>query len=103
MWLTKLHCKCTQPPTSRFSGNWIVCATGSSSTSVDPSESASSEAATVGDDGITSGSKSEGAGDPSGVKNCLSAAVMPCLDKGSEGDGRGRGGIGIGDDEDEEV
>ena len=23
MWLTKLRCKCTQPPTSRFSGNWI--------------------------------------------------------------------------------
>ena len=56
-WLTKLRCKCTQPPTSRFSGNWIVCATGSSSTSVDPSESASSEAAMVGDGGITSGSK----------------------------------------------
>ena len=56
-WLTKLRCRCTQPPTLRFSGNWIVGATGSSSTSVDPSERASSEAATVGDDGITSGSK----------------------------------------------
>ena len=54
-WLTKLRCKCTQPPTLRFSGNWIVCAAGSSSTSVDPSESASSEAATVGDDETTSG------------------------------------------------
>ena len=59
MWLTKLHCKCTQPSTSRFLGSWIVfCATGgSSSTSVDPSERASSEAVTVGDGGVTSCSK----------------------------------------------
>ena len=56
-WLTKLRCKCTHPPTSRFSGNWIVCAAGSSSTSVNPSERASSEAATVGDGRVTSGSK----------------------------------------------
>ena len=96
MWLTKLCCKCTQPPTSRFSGSWIVCTTGSSSTSVDSSERASSEVATVGDDGTTSGSKDEGAGDPSGVKNCLSVANMPSLDKGLKGDGRGRGGIGMG-------
>ena len=66
MWLTKLRCKCTQPLTSMFLGNWMVfCATGSSSsTSVNPSERASSDAATVGDGGVTS---SEGAGDPSGV------------------------------------
>ena len=70
---------------------------------MDPSERASSEAAKVGDDGVTSGSKSEGAGDPSGVKNCLSTATMPSLDEGSEGNGRGRGGIGTGDDEDEEA
>ena len=57
MWLIKSRCGCTQPPTLRFSGNWIVCATGSSSTSIDPSESASSEAATVGDSEVTSGSK----------------------------------------------
>ena len=37
---------------------------GSSSTSVDPSERASSDAATVGDGGVTS---LEGASDPSGV------------------------------------
>ena len=47
-WLTKSRCKFTQPPISRFSGKRIACATGSSSTSVDPSESASSEAAMVG-------------------------------------------------------
>ena len=66
MWLTKLHCKCTQPPTLRFPGSCIVfrATGGSSSTSVDPSERASSDAATVGDGGVTS---SEGAGDPSGV------------------------------------
>ena len=57
MWLTRSCCNCTQPPTLRFSGSWIVCATGSSSTSVDPSERASSEAATVGDGWFTSGSK----------------------------------------------
>ena len=46
MWLTKLRCKCTQPPTSRSLGKWISgCATGSSSASVDPSESASPDAA----------------------------------------------------------
>ena len=56
-WLTKSHCKFTQPPISRFSGSLIACATGSSSTSVDPSERASSEAATVGDGEATSGSK----------------------------------------------
>ena len=43
----------------------VFCGTGSSSsTSVDPSERASSDAVTVGDDGASS---SEGAGDPSGV------------------------------------
>ena len=57
----------------------------------------------MGDDGTTSGSKEEGAGDPSGVKNCLSVANMPSLDKGSKGDGRGQGGIRIGDNEDEDV
>ena len=76
---------------------------GSSSTLVDPSESASSEAVTVGDDGTTSGSKWEGARDPSGVKNCSSMATVPSSDEGSEGDGKRREGIGIGDDEDEEV
>ena len=46
----------------------MFCATGgSSSTSVDPSDSASSDAATVGDGGVTSGSKLEGADDPLGV------------------------------------
>ena len=68
---------------------------------MDPSERASSEAATVGDGGATSGSKWEGAGDPSGVKNCSSAATVPSSDEGSEGDTR-RGGIGRGNDEDEE-
>ena len=57
----------------------------------------------MGDDGTTSGSKDEGAGDPSGVKNCLSVANMPSLDKGSKGDGRGQEGIGIGDNEDEDA
>ena len=102
-WLTKLHCRCTQPPTSRFSGNWFVCAAGSSSTSVDPSESASSDAATVGDGGVTSCSKLEGAGVPSGVKNCSSVATMPSSDERLKGDGRGQGGIGIGDDEDKDA
>ena len=94
-WLTKSCCKFTQPPISRFSGKQIASTTGSSSTSVDPSESASSEAVTVGDGGATSGSEPEGAGDPSGVKNCSSTATMPSLDEGSEGDTR-RGGIGRG-------
>ena len=80
----------------------MASATGSSSTSVDPSESASSEAATVGDGGATSGSKEEGAGDPSGVKNCSSTATMPSADEGSEGD-TGRGGVVRGTDEDEDV
>ena len=71
---------------------------GSSSTSDDPSERASSEAAMVGDGRVTSG-----AGDPSGVKNCSLTATMPSLDEGSEGDGRGQEGIGIGDDENEEL
>ena len=102
MWLTKSRCRFAQPPISRFSGKWIASATGSSSTSVDPSERASSEAATVGDGGATSGSKCEGAGDPSGVKNCSSTATMPSVDEGSEGD-TGRGGIGRGNDEDEDV
>ena len=102
MWLTRSRCKLTQPPISRFSGKQIASATGSSSTSVDPSESASSEAATVGDGGATSGSKSEGAGDPSGVKNCSLTATVPSSDEGSEGDTR-RGGIGRGNDEDEDV
>ena len=75
-WLTRSRCRFTQPPILRFSGKQIASATGSSSTSVDPSVSASSEAATVGDGGATSGSKSEGAGDPSGVKNCSSTATM---------------------------
>ena len=101
-WLTRSCCKFTQPPISRFSGNQIASATGSSSTLVDPSESASSEAATVGDGGATSGSKYEGAGDPSGVKNCSSMATMPSLDEGSEGD-TGWGRIGRGNDEDEDV
>ena len=64
-WLTRLRCKCTQPPTSRFSSNWIVIgATGaSSSTLVNPSERASSDVATVGDGGASS----KGVGDPLGV------------------------------------
>ena len=66
MWLTRLRCRCTQPPISRSLGNRISgCATGLPSTSVDPSESASSDAVTVGDDGAST--SSEGAGDPSGV------------------------------------
>ena len=69
---------------------------------MDPSESASSEAATVGDGGATPGLKCEGAGDPSGVKNCSSTATMLSSDEGSEGDTR-RGGIGRGNDEDEDV
>ena len=69
---------------------------------MDPSERASSDAAMVGDGGATSGSKYEGAGDPSGVKNCPSTATMPSSDEGSEGDTR-RGGIGRGNDEDEDV
>ena len=56
----------------------------------------------MGDGGATSGSKYEGAGDPSGVKNCSSTATMPSSDEGSEGDTR-RGGIGRGNDEDEDV
>ena len=56
----------------------------------------------MGDGGATSGSKYEGAGDPSGVKNCSSTAIVPSLDEGSEGDS-GRGGIGRGNDEDEDV
>ena len=102
MWLTKSRCRFTQPPISRFSGRRITSAAGSSSTSVDPSERASSEAATVGDGGATSGSVWESAGDPSGVKNCSSTATMPSADEGSEGD-MGRGGIGRGTDEDEDV
>ena len=50
----------------------------------------------MGDGGATSGS--EGAGDPSGVKNCSSTATMPSSDEGSERD-MGRGGIGRGDDD----
>ena len=57
----------------------------------------------MGDDRTTSGLKSEGAGDPSGVKNCSLAATMPSSDEGSEGDGREQGGIRIGDDEDEDT
>ena len=100
--MTKSRCKFTQPPISRFSGRRITSAAGSSSTSVDPSESASSEAATVGDGGAISGSKYEGAGDPSGVKNCSSIAAMLSSDEGSEGDMR-RGKTGRGNDEDEDV
>ena len=102
MWLTKSRCRFTQPPISRFSGKRMASATGSSSTSVDPSESASSDAATVGDGGFTSGSKLEGTGDPSGVKNCSSTATMPSSDEGSEVDTR-RGGTWRGNDEDEDV
>ena len=54
------HGKTLAAPTSRFLGNWIVsrAASGSSSsTSVDPSESASSDVATVGDGEVTSDSK----------------------------------------------
>ena len=56
----------------------------------------------MGDSGATSGSKQEGAGDPSGVKNCSSTATMPSSDEGLEGDTR-RGRIGRGNDEDEDV
>ena len=43
------------------------------------SESVSSDAAMVGDGGMTSGSKYEGTGDLSGgVKNCLSWAMIVC-------------------------
>ena len=48
------------------------------------------------------GAGSEGAGDPSGVKNCSSMATMPLLDEGSEGD-TGRGEIRTGNDDDEDV
>ena len=40
------------------------------------SESASSDAAMVGEVGITSASKYDGAGDPSGVKNLSSCAII---------------------------
>ena len=40
------------------------------------SESASSDAAIVGDGGVTAGSKYEGAGDPCGVKNRSSWAMI---------------------------
>ena len=56
----------------------------------------------MGDGGATSGSKYEGAGDPSGVKNCSSTAIMPSSDEGSEGDAR-QGRIGRGNDEDKDM
>ena len=102
-WFTKSFCRCTQPPIARSSGigNWGA-ATGSSCTSVSISDNASSDAAMVGDEGTTSASKYEGAGEPGGVKNRSSLAMMPSLDKASEGDAR-RGGIGSGNDDDEDV
>ena len=56
----------------------------------------------MGDGGASSGSKWEGAGDPSGVKNCSLMATMPSSDEGSKGDTR-RGGIGRGNEDDEDV
>ena len=43
-----------------------------------------------------------GAGDPLGVQNLSSVAIMPSLDKGSEGDAC-QGGIRRGNDDDEDV
>src|SRR5258708_3685105 len=70
----------------------------SSATSVSPSERASSDVATVGDEGTTSALKYEGAGDDGGVKNHSSWAMIPS----AEGDVR-QGGIGIGNNEDEDI
>ena len=50
----------------------------------------------------TSGSKYDGAGDPSGVKNASSRAMISSLLIEGEGDAR-RGGIGSGNDDDEDV
>ena len=66
------------------------------------SESVSSKAATVGDGGMTSGSKYEGAGDPCGVKNCSLMAMISSLLIEGEGD-TWRGGISRGNEDDEEV
>ena len=65
------------------------------------SESASSDAAMVGDGGMTSGSKYEGAGDPCGVKNRSSWAMISSSLILREGD-PSRGGIGRIDDPDED-
>ena len=66
------------------------------------SESASSDAAMVGDGGATSGAKYEGAGDPArGVKNCSSWAMISSSLILREGD-LCRGGIGRVGDPDED-
>jgi len=102
-WFTRSFCKCTQPPIARSSGmgKWGT-SIGSSCTSVSVSDNASSDAAIVGDKGTTSASKYEGAGEPGGVKNCLSLAMISSSDKSIEGDAR-RGGIGSGNNDDEDV
>src|ERR1700761_3276584 len=93
----------THAPGSRSSsGSWTggnSCCSGWTLVSV--SESASSDAAMVGDGGITSGAKYEGAGDPSGVKNRSSWAMISSSLILREGD-PSRGGIGIAGDPDED-
>ena len=54
------------------------------------------------DTSSTSGSKYDGAGDPSGVKKGSSRAMISSLLIEGEGDAR-RGGIGRGNDDDEDV
>ena len=66
------------------------------------SESASSDAVMVGDAGITSALKYDSAGEPDGVKNLLSVAMISLLFIEREGDTR-QGGIGSRNNDDEEV
>src|SRR6201996_2528382 len=82
---------------SSTSGN--SCCSGWTSVSV--SESVSSDAAMVGDGGTASGSKYEGAGDPCGVKNRSSWAMISSSLILGEGD-PSRGGMGIAGDPDED-
>ena len=65
------------------------------------SESASSDAAMVGDGGITSGAKYEGAGDDCGVKNLSSCAMISSSLILGEGD-PSRGGMRRAGDPDED-
>src|ERR1700761_8375947 len=102
-WLTIFSWRRTHAPGSRSSsGRWT---SGRASLSgwmlVSVSESASSDAAMVGDGGMTSGLKYEGAGDPSGVKNCSSWAMISSSLILREGD-PSRGGMGGAGDPDED-
>ena len=65
------------------------------------SESASSDAAMVGDGGMTSGSKYEGTGDDCGVKNRSSRAMISSSLILREGD-LSHGGMGIAGDPDKD-